>query len=86
MKVGDSRVPDELPISGEDNQKPLDEKLARIRTGVRCVVKAFLAPPEVPVRVTGEIAWQRIVEQDPLRAPTFQAQGVAVDVREGIMF
>jgi hypothetical protein len=86
MTVGDSLMPDELPMSGADNQKPLDEKLALIRTGGRRVVTAFLASPEVPMRVTGEIAWQRILEQDPLRAPTFREQCVAADVREGITF
>ena len=64
MTVGDPLMPDELPMSGADNQKPLDEKLALIRTGVRRVVTAFLAFPEVPIRVTGEIVWQRILEQD----------------------
>ncbi len=86
MTVGDPLMPDELPMSGDDNQKPLDEKLALIRTGVRRVVTAFLASPEVPVRVTGEIAWQRVLEQDPGRAPTFREQWVAADVREGIQF
>ena len=86
MTVGDLLIPDELPLAGDDNQKPLDEKLALIRAGVRRVVTAFLTSPEVPVRVTGEIAWQRILEQDPLRAPTFREQWVAADVREGIQF
>lgn len=86
MTVGDLQIPDELPMVGADNQKPLDEKLALIRAGVRRVVTGFLVSPEVPVRVTGEIAWQRILEQDPLRVPTFREQWVAADVREGIQF
>jgi len=86
MKVGDPLMPDELPMAGADNQKPLDEKLALIRTGVRRVVTEFLASPGVPIRVTGEIAWQRILGKDPLRAPTFREQWVAADVREGIKF
>jgi len=84
--VGDPLMPDELPMSGDDNQKPLDEKLALIRTGVRRVVTAFLASPEVPMRVIGEIAWQRILEHDAVRAPTFRERLVAADVREGITF
>jgi hypothetical protein len=86
MELGDPRTPDDLPMTGADNQKPLDEKLALIRTGVRRVVTAFIASPEVPVRVTGEIAWQRILDKDPGRAPTFRVQWVAADVREGIKF
>lgn len=86
MTVGDLQISDELPMVGEDNQKPLDEKLALIRTGVRRVVTAFLTSPEVPVRVTGEIAWQRILEQDPGQGSTFREQWVAADVREGIQF
>jgi hypothetical protein len=84
MKLGDSRSPDDLPMRGADNQKPLEEKLALIRTGVRRIVKAFLSAPKVSVRVTGEIAWQRILDKAPGRRPTFRVQGVAADVREGI--
>jgi hypothetical protein len=86
MTVGDSLMPDELPMSGDDNQKPLYEKLALIRAGVRQVVTELLTSPEVPVRVTGEVAWQRILEQDPLHGPTFREQWVAAGVREGITF
>jgi hypothetical protein len=86
MKVGDLQIPDELPMSGDDNQKPLYEKLALIRAGVRQVVTELLTSPEAPVRVTGEVAWQRILEQDPLHEPTFREQWVAPGVREGITF
>lgn len=86
MELGDSRSPDALPMKGADNQKPLEEKLALIRTRVRRIVTAFLASPEVPVRITGEIAWQRILDKAPGRRPTFRVQGVAADVREGITF
>ena len=86
MKVGDPLMPDELPMAGADNQKPLEEKLALIRTGVRRIVREFLTSPGVPLRVTGEIAWQRILDKAPGRGPTFRVQGVAADVREGIKF
>ena len=86
MTVGDSLMPDELPMSGDDNQKPLYEKLALIRAGVRHVVTELLTSAEVPVRVTGEVAWQRILEQDSLHGPTFREQWVAAGVREGIQF
>lgn len=86
MTVGDPLMPDELPMSGDDNQKPLYEKLALIRAGVRQVVTELRTSPEVPVRVTGEVAWQRILEQDPLHEPTFREQWVAAGVREGITF
>ena len=86
MTVGDSLMPDELPMSGDDNKKPLFEKLALIRAGVRQVVTELLTSPEVSVRVTGEVAWQRILEQDPLHEPTFRERWVAAGVREGITF
>jgi hypothetical protein len=86
MELGDPRTPENLPMTGKDNQKPLEEKLALIRTGVRRVVHEFLRAPTVARRVTGEIAWQRILEKAPGRAPTFRMQGVAADVREGITF
>jgi hypothetical protein len=75
-----------FPMARADNQKPLDEKLALIRTGVRRLVKEFLSAPTVALRVIGEIAWQRILDKDPGRAPTFRVQWVAADVREGIKF
>lgn len=86
MTVGDPLMPDELPMSGDDNQKPLYEKLALIRAGVRQVVTELFTSPEVPVRVSGEVAWQRILEQDSLHEPTFREQWVAAGVREGITF
>jgi hypothetical protein len=86
MELGDSRTPDELPMTGKDDQEPFEEKLALIRAGVRRVVQEFLSAPTVARRVTGEIAWQRILENAPGRAPTFRMQGVAADVREGITF
>jgi hypothetical protein len=86
MELGDSWSPDALPMRGTDSQKPLEEKLALIRTGVRRIVKAFLSAPTVSVRVTGEIAWQRILDKAPGRRPMFRVQGVAADVREGITF
>jgi len=42
--------------------------------------------PEVKRIVTGEIAWQRILEKDPGRAPAFRERWVTADVREAIMF
>lgn len=86
MELGDPRTLDALPMTGKDNQKPLEEKLALIRTSVRRVVHEFLSAPTGALQVTGEIAWQRILDKDPGRAPTFRVQGVAADVREGIKF
>ena len=86
MQVGDPLLADELPMAGEDNQKPLDEKLALIRTGLRRVVKEVLTPPVVPVRVTGEIAFQRILEKNTMGESMFREQWVTDDVREGIKF
>jgi hypothetical protein len=86
MELGDPRKPDALPMRGAGNRKSLEEKLALIRTGVRRIVKAFLSAPTVARRVTGEIAWQRILDNAPGRRPTFRVQGVAADVREGITF
>jgi hypothetical protein len=86
MELGDPRMSDALPMRGADNQKPLEEKLALIRTAVRRIMKAFLSAPKLSFRVTGEIAWQRILDKAPGRAPTFRVQGVAADVREGITF
>lgn len=80
------RTLEDLLMTGKDNQKPLEEKLALIRAGVRRVVQEFLRAPMVARRVTAEIAWQRILEKDWRRAPTFRVQGVAADVREGIKF
>ena len=86
MELGDPRMSDALPMRGADNRKPLEEKLALIRTGVRRIVKAFLSAPTVARRVTGEIAWQRMLEHDPNGTPTFRERWVAADVREGITF
>jgi hypothetical protein len=86
MELGDPRMSGELPMRGVDNQKPLDEKLELIRTGVRRILKAFLSTPTVARRVTGEIAWQRILDNAPGRRPTFREQWVAAGVREGITF
>jgi hypothetical protein len=84
MELGNSRALDELPMRGADNRKPLKEKLALIRTGVRRIVEAFLSAPKVSVQVTGEIVWQHILDKAPGRAPTFRERWVADDVREGI--
>jgi len=86
MDLGDPRCPDALPMARADNQNPLDEQLALIRTGVRRLVKEFLCSPTGSLRVTGEIAWQRILGKDPGGAPTFRERWVAADVREGITF
>ena len=86
MELGAPRTLQDLPMTGKDNQKPLEEKLALIRAGVRRVVQEFLRAPTVARRVTGEITWQRILEKDWRRAPTFREQWVAADVREGITF
>ena len=86
MELGDSRMPDALPMRGADNRKPLEAKLALIRMDVRRVVTAFLRAPTAFFRVTGEITWQRILEKHLLGPPTFRVQGVAADVREGITF
>ena len=86
MALGDSRTLEDLPMKGKDNQKSFEDKLELIRTDVRRIVKQFLSAPDVSLQVTGEIAWQRILEKDPGRAPTFQERWVAADVREGIVF
>ena len=81
MEVGDSLLPDELPMAGDDDQKPLDEKLALIRTGLRRVLKECLTSPAGPVPLTAEIAVQRILDGGQVRE-----RWVAADVREGIKF
>jgi hypothetical protein len=86
MELGDTRTPEDLPMKGKDHQKSFDEKLALIRSDVRRVVQEFLSVPNVSLRVTAEIAWQRILETDPGHAPTCREQWVTADVREGITF
>ena len=86
IELGDPRSPEDLPMTGKDNLKPLEAKLALIRTDVRRVVHEFLSAPTVALQVTGEIAWQRILVKDPGRAPTFRERWVAADVRKGIIF
>ena len=86
MDLGDPRCSDALPMARAGNQKPLDEKLALIRTGVRRLVKEFLSSFRGFLRVTGEITWQRILGKDPGGAPTFRERWVAAEVREGISF
>ena len=81
MEVGDSLLPDELSMVGDDDQKPLDEKLALIRTGLRRVLKECLTSPAGPVPLTAEIAVQRILDGGQVRE-----RWVAADVREGIKF
>lgn len=81
MEMGDSLLPDELPMAGEDNQKPLDDKLALIRTGLRRVLKECLTSSAGPVPLTAEVAVQRILDGGQVRE-----RWVAADVREGIKF
>lgn len=81
MEVGNPLLADELPMAGEDDQKPLDEKLALIRTGLRRVLKEYLTSPAGPVPLTAEIAVQRTLDGGQVREHL-----IAADVREGIKF
>ena len=81
MEVGDPLLADELPMTGEDNQKPLDDKLALIRTGLRRVLKECLALPTDLMPLTAEVAVQRSLDGKQVRE-----QLIAADVREGIKF
>jgi len=83
---GDQLTPAAFKMGRGKHQKSFDAKLELIRADVRRIVKQFLGSPNGSLRVTGEIAWQRILEKAPGCAPTFRVQGVAADVRKGITF
>jgi hypothetical protein len=83
---GDPLTPAAFTMGRGAHQKSFEDQVELIRTDVRRIVTQFLSAPHVSLRVTGEIAWQRILEKAPGRAPTFRERGVAADVREGITF
>jgi len=86
MEVSDPRRSEALPMVGRANQKPLEDKLALIRMGVRRIVNAFLRAPTASRRVMGEITCQRILETNLLRPSTVREQWVVADVQEAITF
>jgi CGNR zinc finger len=83
--VGGTLTSTDFSVAGRKHQKSFEEQLECIRTDVRRIVTQFLAPTP-SLRVTGKIAWQRILEKAPGRTPTFRVQRVVTDVRKGIIF
>jgi hypothetical protein len=82
--LGEPSIPDELPMRGEDDQKPLNDKLALIQAALQRVLKAFLHPgsPAVPItaEVTVRYSWHA-AKPDQL-----QRDWITNDVREGLRF
>jgi hypothetical protein len=67
-------------------QQSFEDTVELIRADVRRIVTQFLGSPTISLRVTGEIAWQCILERDSGGPPTFRERWMAADVRKGIMF
>ena len=81
---GDIADQDELPMRGADDQKPLDDKLALIRTALRRDLKAFLHQGSLAVPITAEVTVRYSLNaagQTDLRR-----DWVTDDVREGLRF
>jgi hypothetical protein len=87
-RLGDPHTPDELPMSNEDHNKRLDEKLALIRAEIRRTLNTYLALPDQPLQFEGEIAIRRRLEsyREGDARVVLREQKVADDVRHGIRF
>ena len=83
--LGESSVPDELPMRGEDDQKPLNDKLALIQTALQRVLKAFLHPDSPSVPITAEVTVRYSVTNEADR-PDLQRDWITDDVREALRF
>ena len=82
--LGEPTVPDELPMRGEDNHKPLDEKLALIRTVLGRDLKAFLHPRPLAVPTTAEVTVRCTLRAEG--RTDLHRELIADDVREGLRF
>jgi hypothetical protein len=83
--LGEPTIPDELPMQGEDNHKPLDEKLALIRTVLGRELKAFLHPASPPMSVTAEVTERYSLKNEAGRRDLHR-DWITDDVREGLRF
>jgi hypothetical protein len=83
--LGEPTVPDELPMRGEDDRKPLDEKLALIRTVLGRDLKAFLHPDSLAVPVTAEVTVRGVLNNVAGRT-ALHRELIADDVLEGLRF
>ena len=80
--LGDPQCPDELPLRGADNDKPLDEKVALIRTALLRTLTDVLHPREEGLfPLTAELTVQRVLEKGQLRE-----ERIAGDVRDALQF
>ena len=81
LRFGDPQCP-ELPLRGADNHKPLDEKVALIRTALVRTLTDVLLPRESPlVPLTAALTVQRVLEEGQLRE-----ERIASDVRDALQF
>ena len=81
LRLGDPQCP-ELPLRGADNHKPLDEKVALIRTALVRTLTDVLLPRESPlVPLTAALTVQRVLEEGQLRE-----ERIASDVRDALQF
>lgn len=81
---GDIADQDELPMRGADDQKPLDDKLALIRTALRRDLKAFLHPGSPAVPMTAEVTVR--YSWDASSRDQLQRNWISDDVREALRF
>ena len=81
LRLGDPQCR-ELPLHGADNHKPLDEKVALIRTALLRTLTDVLFPREFPlVPLTAALTVQRVLEEGQLREAR-----IASDVRDALQF
>ena len=81
LRLGDPQCR-ELPLRGADNHKPLDEKVALIRTALLRTLTDVLLPRESPmVPLTAALTVQRVLEEGQLREAR-----IASDVRDALQF
>jgi hypothetical protein len=72
-------------MQGEDDQKPLNDKLALIQTALQRVLKTFLHPDSPAVPVTAEVTVRYSVTNEAGR-PDLQRNWITDDVRKGLRF
>ena len=81
LRLGDSPCCN-VPLSGADDQKPLDEKVALIRTALLRTLTDVVHPREPRlVPLTAELTVQRVLEEGQLRE-----ERIAGDVRDALQF
>lgn len=82
--LGQPGVWAELPMRGEDDRKPLHEKLALIRAALQWDLKKFLHPNPQAVPLTAEVTVRCTLNEDGRKE--LHREWIADDVRDGLRF